>query len=66
LDKEKRHCYRTRKLGLFIEEEFKPKDHLEKCALAKGTHWHRQRTFHWIELPESKTLVFTGTRKPGN
>jgi hypothetical protein len=33
-EKEKRHCCRTRKLGIFIKEEFQPKDHLEKCALA--------------------------------
>jgi hypothetical protein len=29
-EKEKRLCCRTRKLGLFIKEEFQPKDHLEK------------------------------------
>jgi hypothetical protein len=43
--KEKRHCCCTRKLGLFIEEDFQPQNHLEKCALTQGTLWHLQRTF---------------------
>jgi hypothetical protein len=35
--KKKPHCCRTWKLGLFIEEDFQPQNHLEKCALTQGT-----------------------------
>ena len=69
-EKEKRHCCYTRKLGIFIEEDFKPKRHLEKCALAQGTLWHIQRTFSVDRTPGNWNPGFhqyqktRSTRKP--
>ena len=50
--RKKHHCCRTRKLGLFIEEDFQPQNYLEKCALTQGTLWHPQRTFSVGRSPE--------------
>jgi hypothetical protein len=44
-ESEKRHCFRTCKLGLFVGEVFQPQNHLEKCALPQGSLWHPQRNF---------------------
>ena len=51
-EKEKRHCCHTRKLGIFIEEEFQPQILQERCTLPQGTFWHLQRTFSVARSPE--------------
>jgi hypothetical protein len=36
----------------FIEEEFQPQNHLEKCVIPQGSLWHPQRNFSVARSPE--------------
>ena len=67
LQEEKRHCYRTQKLGFCKSEYFQLPNHLESCALPQGSFWHLERTFSVARTPRKWNPSFTKyqkTRKP--
>jgi hypothetical protein len=64
---EKRHCYRTQKLGFCKSESFQLPNHLESCALPQGSFWHLEHTFSVARSPGKWNPSFTKyqkTRKP--
>jgi len=59
LQEEKRHCYRTPKLGFCKSEYFHLPNTLESCALPQGSIWHLECTFSVAGSPGKWNPSFT-------
>ena len=68
LQEEKRHCYRTPKLGFWKKNKyFQLPNTLESCTLPQGSIWHLERTFLVASFSGKWNPSFTKyqkTRKP--
>ena len=56
---EKRHCYRTPKLGFCKSEYFQLPNTLESCTLPQGSIWHLEHTFSVAGSPRKWNPSFT-------